>query len=314
MSSTSSAPLPPQPQNWHVYDPSCVSPPPSFPPSRPWSPASYASALSLYDRLTSPSVPAPLRSQVVSSLAVLSDALRLYGPDSVWSSYNGGKDASVLLHLQIAAHANHFRTLQQQRQQLQASSKTSDSAASSLQTCSPLAPRCLYFSTSSPPDFPSVLSLLHRTSSCYDLSMTVFHNVDFKLGLTALVYDANPLDASAPARGLDPPPRHLAFVLGTRSTDPNAAGQGVFSPSSSWLPPFLRVNPVLDWSYGQVWEFLRGFELPYCDLYDEGYTSLGRVGDTERNPELKREDGTYEAAWKLKDETKERDGRKDKKK
>ena len=38
--------------------------------------------------------------------------------------------------------------------------------------------------------------------------------------------------------------RPLAFVLGTRKGDPNSRGQETFAPSSGWLPPFMRVNPV----------------------------------------------------------------------
>ena len=42
------------------------------------------------------------------------------------------------------------------------------------------------------------------------------------------------------------------FVLGTRQGDPNCGVQSYFSPSSDWMPPFMRVNPVIDWNYGQV--------------------------------------------------------------
>ena len=72
----------------------------------------------------------------------------------------------------------------------------------------------------------------------------------------------------------------------------------------------MRVNPILDWNYEDVWAFLLHFKTPYCALYDAGYTSVGHRDNTLPNSALRKEDGCYSPAYMLKDGTLERHGRK----
>lgn len=38
------------------------------------------------------------------------------------------------------------------------------------------------------------------------------------------------------------------------------------------------LNPIIDWDDGEVWEFIRDYKVPYCELYDRGYKRLGCIG------------------------------------
>ena len=38
------------------------------------------------------------------------------------------------------------------------------------------------------------------------------------------------------------------------------------------------LNPIIDWSTEEVWEFIHEYNVPYCKLYDEGYKRLGCIG------------------------------------
>lgn len=38
------------------------------------------------------------------------------------------------------------------------------------------------------------------------------------------------------------------------------------------------LNPIIEWSDADVWEFIHEYNVPYCKLYDEGYKRLGCVG------------------------------------
>jgi FAD synthetase len=100
-----------------------------------------------------------------------------------------------------------------------------------------------------------------------------------------------------------------AIFMGTRSTDPRSSTLQDFAPTDPGWPQIMRVNPILGWDYDDVWHFILALKVPYCELYDRGYTSIGAENDTLPNPELKQNDGSYSPAFKLKDGTKERAGR-----
>lgn len=39
-----------------------------------------------------------------------------------------------------------------------------------------------------------------------------------------------------------------------------------------------NINPIIDWTDGEVWEFIRANDIPYCELYNEGFHRLGCIG------------------------------------
>lgn len=38
------------------------------------------------------------------------------------------------------------------------------------------------------------------------------------------------------------------------------------------------VNPIIDWTDNEVWEFIKTEHIPYCGLYDDGFQRLGCIG------------------------------------
>eukprot|EP00899_Mesostigma_viride_P007559 jgi/Mesvir1/16804/Mv15169-RA.1 len=198
--------------------------------------------------------------------------------DALAFSFNGGKDSTVLLHLLRAAIAGYKGPVDRApatRESLDVRAATANANSAvegqaeaqeggAKDNCGLYA---VYFETELVHEELQRFTL--ETARDYGLNLEVKHE-SFKAGMQQLVE----------RRGI------RAILLGTREGDPNAVGQEVFSPSSEGWPPFMRINPILTWSYRDVWDFLRGCELPYCSLYDQGYTSIGNVTDTVPNVAL----------------------------
>ncbi|KAK3043054.1 hypothetical protein RJ639_002622 [Escallonia herrerae] len=203
-----------------------------------------------------------LKTKYNNAIYVIQRALALYSVEEVAFSFNGGKDSTVLLHLLRAGYFLH------RAEQTHANGDLTDG-----ESTFPM--RTIYFEN--PSVFPEINSFTYETASNYGLQMDIIR-LDFKSGLEALL-------RAKPIR---------AIFLGVRIGDPTAVGQEQFSPSSPGWPPFMRVNPVLDWSYS--------------------YTSIGSIYDTLPNALLCIDDSTnskekFRPAYLLQDGRLERAGR-----
>lgn len=45
---------------------------------------------------------------------------------------------------------------------------------------------------------------------------------------------------------------------------------GFRNPTDQGWPEFVRINPIINWSFSDVWTFLKRLDVAYCSLYDQG--------------------------------------------
>ena len=80
----------------------------------------------------------------------------------------------------------------------------------------------------------------------------------------------------------------------------------------------MFIHPIIDWSDGEVWEYIKTYKVPYCSLYDEGFARIGCICCPFASQEKKRKDiarwpHIYEYQWRagaeLAMQRREREGR-----
>lgn len=225
---------------------------------------------------SNPQLRAQTQAQVTASLAHIKNSITRHGLEHIALSYNGGKDCLLMLVLVMAAlHELYSKTV----------SIPHDYTLDSI-------------FINSEELFPELLDFIKSSNEHYNANPIVIRS-NLKQGFERYFNEIN----------------HSAkcIIVGVRSSDPYSSGLATEQYTDPDWPRFIRIHPILDWNYAQVWEFLIGCNLDYCSLYDEGYTSLGGTSNTIRNPFLKIEgtEDRYSPAYMLQDDAdaRERAGR-----
>ncbi|KAJ7764570.1 hypothetical protein DFH07DRAFT_377939 [Mycena maculata] len=221
----------------------------------------------------------PLAPLVKEALAVIDEALDTHGQKGVSISFNGGKDCTVLLHLYAGALARR---------------------ASSSEAVDPIP--ALYIAVPSP--FPTLETFIDESAKRYNLNLFQcrppserVESVQTPVPGSGADYIAAAPKAVGKAKGAEGMKQALqiykdkfpdieAILIGTRRSDPHGATLSHRNMTDPDWPRFERINPIINWDYSDVWTFLRQLAVPYCDLYDYGYTSLGSTYNTFPNPAL----------------------------
>lgn len=235
---------------------------------------------------------ASVQSQTRTSLAVVSQALAKYKLSELSVSYNGGKDCLVLLILFLAG-LHPYTSYAQPDPKTRTTGLTTQEMIPSIYAL--------------PPDpFPAVEDFVVSSAHAYHLSITKYTTSPPTTTIRTVFEDY-----------LTKHPGIRAIFVGTRRTDPHGAKLTHFDRTDHGWPDFMRVHPVIDWHYAEIWAFIRHLGLKYCSLYDMGYTSLGGTSDTHPNPSLRVQEKVngggerqYLPAYELTRDLEERLGRK----
>lgn len=181
-------------------------------------------------------------------------------PEEISLSYNGGKDCLVLLVLLLAGLAAPPTPPPSTACTPGCDGTDAATAGTPDPTTTHRPLQGIYIA---PPDpFPEVEDFVTSSTKEYHLDLTRYA-LRMRPALEAYLGDRKAVKA---------------IFMGTRRTDPHCEFLTHFSPTDKDWPQFMRVNPMIDWHYTEIWTVSYHFLPPYFHLYSLFFGMVLRRG------------------------------------
>ncbi|WP_432738837.1 phosphoadenosine phosphosulfate reductase family protein [Maridesulfovibrio sp. FT414] len=172
--------------------------------------------------------------------------LEMYDPEHIAVAWTGGKDSTVVLALW--------------REVLKSKGLSSVKA----------------LSIDSGVKFPEVMEFRDSLAEQWDVDVTVLRPV---VDIETYPIAQDPVRCCADLkikplqRAIDEHEIDLLLTGIRRDEHPSRAGRKYIEIRND--PDHTLLNPILEWTEMDIWAFISMHRIPHCELYDQGYRSLG---------------------------------------
>jgi phosphoadenosine phosphosulfate reductase len=188
-----------------------------------------------------------LEEKVAHSRQLIREVVEKFGQSKLLVFWTGGKDSTLLLYLFREEFGGEI-------------------------------PSPVFFSDSTI-EFPEVYQLIEQLTQDWNLNLVVEQPEEKELAqLTqARGEEKRKILGSIREKGLQRAVKKYqakAVMVAIRRDEDKAYAQ---EESFSKKKAYTQVNPLLEFSEDEVWQFIRANQVPYCSLYDQGYQSLAKV-------------------------------------
>ena len=189
-----------------------------------------------------------LKEKVKKSHDIILEAAEKWAKDKIWLAWTGGKDSTVILHMVREVFDGKV-------------------------------PFKLMFNDSTI-EFQEIYDFIRTYEKEWDLDLLWLKHLDEDLEAYEKAADkeekmeimriakVNAINYAIGEHDIK------AFISGIRWDEHEArSDEEYFSPRSS----HTRIHPILHFTIEDIWDYIKEYNVPYVDLYDKGYKSLGEA-------------------------------------